>query len=282
MRLQVKRKLRRAKTPEQARAAFGGALPPPKGATYTPDSLGGVDGEWVQAAGTAFGTMLYLHGGGYFGCSAKTHRPITTAYALRGLRVFAANYRLAPEFPHPAALDDALAAYQALLESGVAPESLAIAGDSAGGGLALALLLAAKAAGLPMPACGTVFSPWTDLAITGTSVQANRRRDALLEGRRIGEAADFYLNGADPRNPLISPLYGDFTSLPPLLIHVGAPEILLDDSVRLAAVARQAGVQVKLKIWDNTPHGWQLAQSFLPEARASLDEASAFVKAHLV
>jgi acetyl esterase/lipase len=282
MRWQVKRKLARAKTPAEARAAFGGAMLVPKGATYTPAMLGGVAGEWVRTGGAVFGTMLYLHGGGYFSCSAKTHRPVTTAYALRGLTVFAADYRLAPENPFPAALDDALAAYRALLDSGVAPEKLTLAGDSAGGGLALALLLAAKDAGLPMPACAAVFSPWTDLAITGTSVQVNRRRDALLDGRRMGEAADFYLNGADARNPLISPLYGDLAGLPPLLIHVGEPEILLDDSVRLAAAARQAGVPVTLKVWDNTPHGWQLAQGFLPEARASLDEATAFAKAHLV
>jgi acetyl esterase/lipase len=281
-RWQVKRKLARAKTPADARAAFGNGMLVPKGATYTPADIGGVSGEWVEAVGIAFGTMLYLHGGGYFSCSPKTHRPITTAYALRGLKLFAPDYRLAPENPFPAALDDALAAYKALLASGVAPANLAVAGDSAGGGLALAMLLAAKDAGLPMPACTMLFSPWTDLAITGTSVQVNRRRDALLDGRRMGEAADFYLNGADARNPLVSPLYGDLTGLPPLLIHVGEPEILLDDSVRLAAAARQAGVQVTLKIWDNTPHGWQLAQGFLPEARASLDEAAAFAKLHIV
>ncbi len=281
-RWQVKRKLTRAKTPAEARAALGGAMLVPKGATYTPAVLGGVPGEWVEAPGAPFGTMLYLHGGGYFSCSPKTHRPITTAYALRGLKLFAPDYRLAPEHPFPAALDDALAAYQALLASGVAPANLAVAGDSAGGGLALALLLAAKAKGLPQPACAALFSPWTDLAITGTSVQVNRRRDALLDGRRMGQAADFYLNGADARNPLISPLYGDLAGLPPLLIHVGEPEILRDDSVRLAAAARQAGIRVTLKIWDNTPHGWQLAQGFLPEARTSLDEAAAFAKLHIV
>jgi acetyl esterase/lipase len=132
-----------------------------------------------------------------------------------------------------------------------------------------------------MPACALLFSPWTDLAGTGASLQTNRQRDAMLLSDRLQECASFYLNGADPMNPLASPLYGDFSRLPPLLIQVGDTEILLDDSVRLAAAARAAGVPVNFKIWPNMPHVWQVSQVFMPEARAALNEAAAFAKAHL-
>jgi acetyl esterase/lipase len=281
LRLQVKRKLTRARNANDARRAFATRLPAPPGATFTAGSMGGIAGEWVSAAGIAAGTLLYLHGGGYFACSPSTHRSITAAYATRGLNVFAPDYRLAPEHPFPAAVDDALAVYRALLDSGIAPETLAIGGDSAGGGLALATLLAAKAAGLPMPACAILFSPWTDLAGTGASLQTNRQRDAMLVSDKLQEGASFYLNGTDPKNPLASPLYGDVSGLPPLLIQVGDTEILLDDSTRLAAAAQAAGVTVNLKIWRNMPHVWQVSQIFLPEARAALNEAAAFAKAHL-
>jgi acetyl esterase/lipase len=281
LRLHVKRKLAQARNADDARRAFATRPPAPRGATFTAGLVGGIGGEWVSAGGVEAGTLMYLHGGGYFACSPVTHRPITAAYATRGLRVFAADYRLAPEHPFPAAVDDALAVYRGLLAGGIAPETLAIGGDSAGGGLALATLLGAKAAALPMPACALLFSPWTDLAGTGASLQTNRQRDAMLLSDRLLECASFYLNGADPMNPLASPLYGDFLHLPPLLIQVGDTEILLDDSTRLATAARAAGVPVNLKIWPNMPHVWQVSQVFLPEARAALNEAAAFAKAHL-
>jgi acetyl esterase/lipase len=281
LRLQVKRKLTRAQNAGDARRAFSTRLPAPRGAKFTAGNVGGIAGEWASAGGEEAGTLLYLHGGGYFACSPATHRSITGAYATRGLKVFAPDYRLAPEHPFPAAVDDALAAYRALLAGGIAPETLAIGGDSAGGGLALATLLGAKAAELPMPACALLFSPWTDLAGTGASLQTNRKRDAMLVSDKLLDGASFYLNGADPTNPLASPLYGDLAGLPPLLIQVGDTEILLDDSTRLATAARAAGVTVNLKIWPNMPHVWQVSQVFLPEARAALDEAAAFAKAHL-
>jgi len=281
LRIQVKRKLTRALNADDARRAFATRLPAPRGATFTAGSVGGIAGEWVSAGGEEAGTLLYLHGGGYFACSPSTHRSITVAYATRGLKIFAADYRLAPEHPFPAAVDDALAVYRALLGSGIAPETLAIGGDSAGGGLAMATLLAAKAAGLPMPACALLFSPWTDLAGTGASLKTNRQRDAMLVSDKLQECVSFYLAGADPKNPLASPLYGNFSGLPPLLIQVGDTEILLDDSTRLAAAARAAGVPVNLKIWPNMPHVWQVSQVFMPEARAALNEAAAFAKTHL-
>ncbi len=280
LRFTVKRKLARITTPLAARAVLGNnPPPPPKGASFSPGRLGGVEGEWVRAGENSAGTLLYLHGGGYFSCSPVTHRAITAAFALRGFRVFAPSYRLAPENPFPAALQDALAVYRALLAQ--APGHFAVGGDSAGGGLALALLLAAKAEGLAMPACAALFCPWTDLAATGASLIRNAARESMLYSPKMKEAAELYLQGQDPTNPLASPLYGDFTGLPPLLIQVGAPEVLLDNSTRVAARAEAAGVPVDLTIWDNLPHVWHVAQHFLPEARTALDQAASFAKSAL-
>lgn len=282
LRFSVKRQLGKVASPQAARNTFERSAPAsPPGARHQPGKLGGVAGDWVTSGGVPSGTILYLHGGGYFACSPVTHRAITGGLALRGFRVFAAEYRLAPEHPYPAAVDDGLNVYKALLAQGVSPLTTVIAGDSAGGGLVLAVLLAARAEGLPMPSSALLFSPWTDLAGTGDSLKSNLRRDPMLRGERIFEATAFYVNGADPKDPLISPLYGDLTGLPPLCIQVGDSEVLLDDSTRLAARASAAGVRVSLKIWKNVPHVWQLFQIFLPEARAALAEASAFAKANL-
>jgi acetyl esterase/lipase len=224
--------------------------------------------------------MLYLHGGGYVGGSTATHRPISAAFAIRGLDVFVPDYRLAPENAFPAAVDDGLAAYKGLLDAGIAPAKLTIAGDSAGGGLALAILLAAKAEGVTMPACAILLSPWTDLAVTGETVRTNLDRDPMLTDSVLKDNAAFYLNGADPKNPLASPLYGDLAGLPPLMITAGDTEVLLEDSTRFAARAREHGVAVSLKIWEGMPHVWQLFQRVLPEARAAIEEAARFAKAH--
>jgi acetyl esterase/lipase len=280
LKFQVKRKLGKATSAADVRKAFGAPLPPPRGAKYSPDNIGGIAGEWTQAGGAAAGTILYLHGGGYMACSPKTHRPITAAYALRGVKVFTPDYRLAPEHPFPAAIDDALAAYKGLLALGTPPEKLAISGDSAGGGLALALLLAIKAEGLAMPSSALAFSPWTDLAITGATIRTNLARDSMLHGNTMKDGASFYLGGADAENPLASPLYGDLAGLPPLFITVGEAEVLRDDATRFADKAKAAGVKVQIKIWDNMPHVWQLFQFLLPEARAAMDEAAMFAKAH--
>ena len=252
----------------------------PASVRITPANLNGIPGEWVESPNSGDTVMLYLHGGGYFGCSAETHRPITVWFALHGFRVFAPNYRLAPENPFPAAVDDAVAAYRGLLANGHSAQRLVIAGDSAGGGLALSLLLALRAAGTPLPAAAALFSPWTDLAATGESIRTNARRCAMFNGEDIGPSARYYLGTADPRNPLASPLYADLSGLPPLLIHVGADECLRDDSKRVAEKARAAGVPVELKIWPVVPHAWQLAHQILPEARQSLHETSEFLRKH--
>jgi epsilon-lactone hydrolase len=240
--------------------------------------VGGVPGEWVGGPGETKSVLLYLHGGGYFGCSAMSHRPITVGFALQGFRVFAPDYRLAPENPFPAAVDDAVAAYRGLLSKGNLPERIVVGGDSAGGGLALSLLLALRAAGVALPAGAALFSPWTDLAATGESIRTNAARCAMFHGPDISLSARYYLGETDPRNPLASPLYADFTGFPPILIHVGADEVLRDDSTRLAERARAAGVRVELRIWPVVPHAWQLAPHRIPEARESSRESAAFLR----
>ncbi len=281
LRLFVKRRLAKAFTPQQARAAFG--KHPPQavpGVTFSAGREGGISGEWARAVSPAAGVMLYLHGGGYFACSPKTHRPITGGFALHDLTVFAPDYRLAPENPYPAAIEDALAAYRALLAAH-GPGRLVVAGDSAGGGLALATVLAAREAGLALPAGLVLFSPWTDLAGTGPSIQANAARESMLVGPRIQEVAALYLDGAHPETPLASPLYGDLGGLPPVLVQASDREILLDDSTRLAEKIRAAGGRAELTIWPNLPHVWQISQSFLPEARQALGQAAHFAKSAL-
>jgi monoterpene epsilon-lactone hydrolase len=252
----------------------------PASVSVTPAEENGIPGEWVESPNSAERVLLYLHGGGYFGCSAETHRPITASFALQGFRVFAPNYRLAPENPFPAALDDAVAAYRSLLAKGFSPQRIVIAGDSAGGGLALSLMLVLRAACAPLPTAAALFSPWTDLAATGESVRTNTRRCAMFHGPAVGPTARLYLGNADPRNPLASPLYADLSGLPPLLIHVGANETLRDDSTRLAEKARAPGMAVELKVWPVVPHVWQLAPHRIPEARQSLQEAAAFLRRH--
>ena len=246
----------------------------------TPTVVKGIPGEWIESPNSTQAVLLYLHGGGYFGCSAETHRPVTVWFAQHGFRVFAPNYRLAPENPFPAAVDDAVSVYRGLLADGQVQQSLVVAGDSAGGGLALSLALALRASGSQLPAAAALFSPWTDLAATGESIRTNAARCAMFNGADIGPSARYYLGNTDPHNPLASPLYADLSDLPPLLIHVGADECLRDDSTRVAEKAAAAGVTVELKVWPVVPHAWQLAHQLLPEARQSLKESCEFLRRH--
>jgi epsilon-lactone hydrolase len=278
LKVQVKRKLRGQTDVAKVRATLEAVKHPvPRGVMAQPRTIGGVVGEWLQPEkGGIGGTLLYLHGGGYFACSAATHRPITTGFAKRGLQVFVPDYRLAPEHPFPAAIDDAIAAYRGLIASGIPASSITMGGDSAGGGLALATLLSLRDAGDELPAAAMLFSPWTDLAGTGASLVSNDRRDAMFKGDDIAAGAEPYLSGTDPKNPLASPLYAELHGLPPLLIHAGTYEVLLDDSTRLAHRARDAGTDVTLRTWPVVPHVWPLF-SFLPEARESMDDAARFL-----
>jgi monoterpene epsilon-lactone hydrolase len=278
----VKRRLKNVREYRRARQILRpDPYKAPPSIRVTSAQLGGVPGEWVEGSHSGDITLLYLHGGGYFGCSAEGYRPITVGFALQEFRVYAPDYRLAPENPFPSAIEDATAVYRALLAEGSPAERIVVAGDSAGGGLALSLLLALRASGTPLPAAAALFSPWTDLAATGDSIRTNASRCAMFNGPDIGPSARYYLGDADPRNPLASPLYADLAGLPPLLIHVGADECLRDDSTRLAEKALAAGVPVELKIWPVVPHAWQLLPHIVPEARQSLRESGAFLRAQI-
>ncbi len=221
--------------------------------------------------------MLYLHGGGYRLGSPATYRHFTWRIATAArARLLVLDYRLAPEHPFPAALDDALAAYRWLAANAAGRH--VVMGDSAGGGLALALLLRLRDAGLAPPDAAVVLSPWTDLALTGASLQTNAEADPMLNADDLPAFAADYLAGADPRNPYASPLYGDPTGLPPTLIHVGGDEILYDDAVRMAEKMRTAGCAVELRIWPRMPHVWHLLAPMLPEAKFAIADIGAFVE----
>ena len=278
VRWRVKRRLRGALDYRAAREILRpDPYEVPPSVRVSPAKVGGVPGEWLESAASAQNVVLYLHGGGYFGCSAETHRPITAFYAMSGFRVFAPDYRLAPENKFPAAVEDAVAVYRGLLAAGAAPQRLFVSGDSAGGGLAVSLMLALRDARAPLPAGAALFSPWTDLAATGESVRTNAKRCAMFHGADIAPTARYYLGDVDSKNPLASPLYGDLRGLPPILIHVGEDEVLRDDSKRLAERALAAGVHAELKVWPVVPHAWQLAPHRIPEAAQSLQEAAAFL-----
>lgn len=224
--------------------------------------------------------MLYLHGGGYIGCSPETHRSLAGSLAvrLRG-QLWVPDYRLAPENPYPAALEDALSSYSHLLRvRNVDPKRLIVAGDSAGGGLAVAMVLAARDRSMPLPAALVTYSPWTDMAITGDSIDENSDKCAMFAGDTIRRAAVFYVGDRDPRDPLISPLYGTFAQFPPVLIHASTDEVLRDDSVRLASAIDRDGGTVKLRLWRRVPHVWQFFPAVLPEAQESLEETREFVE----
>jgi epsilon-lactone hydrolase len=242
------------------------------------DLLGGVPTEWTRAPRPHRGVILYCHGGGYALGSPKVYRGLAARLATStGCDVAAIDYRLAPEHPYPAAPDDAISAYRDLLSRAIDPRSIVIAGDSAGGNLALVTLLRARDSGLMLPCAAVLLSPWTDLTGSGASMRANVKRDPMLPAHRIDEAARLYARHADLAHPDISPLFADLTGLPPLAIHVGTTEVLLDDSQRLAERARQHGVDVELSIWHRMPHVFPMFADFIPEGRRALSDIGAFV-----
>ena len=239
------------------------------------------NGEWIEPDGGSMParTLLYLHGGGYFFCSPETHRSITIALATGAeARVFAPDYRLAPEHPYPAAIEDAVAAYRALIADGIPPGRIVIGGDSAGGGLTLATLLSLRAAGDPLPAGAILFSPWTDLAGTGETLVSNDRTDVMFHGNGLKSGASKYLGSTPANDPLASPLYADLAGLPPLFLQASGAEVLLSDSTRLVEKARAAGVAIESEIWPKLPHVWQIFSPFMPEAKAALAKAAEFLR----
>lgn len=243
--------------------------------TLAERTYGGVPALDVRVDGAdAAGVILYLHGGGYVIGSARTGANLAAPLSRRsGVPAVSLEYRLAPEHPFPAGVHDALAAYREL-----AGQPVVIAGDSAGGGLALATVIAARAEGLSMPAGVVLFSPWTDVALTGPSIDARGDYDPLFSRPNMEETAELYLGGADPRNELASPVLADLTGLPPLLVQVGSAEVLLDDSLRLVARAAEQEVDVSLDVIAGAPHVFQYFEGLLPEADEALDHAATFVK----
>jgi len=258
---------------ERRAATESVAAQPPPGTIVEQADAGGVPAEWVVAdAVPASRVLMYLHGGAYqIGSPATLRHMIALVSAAAQVRVLSVDYRLAPEHPFPAAVDDALAAFRYLLRSGIAPTSLAIAGDSAGGGLALATLIALRDSSEPLPIAAVALSPWTDLALTGESLRTRADVEIMLNPAGMPETAETYLAGADPRHPYASPLYADLHGLPPVLIQVGDAEVILDDSTRFAAKARTAGVDVTLEVWDDMPHVWQAFAGLLPESDKAIE-----------
>ncbi len=241
----------------------------------------GVPGEWIIPEGAETEhIILYLHGGSYSAGSSHSHRALAgnIAYAAKA-RALTIDYRLAPEHPYPAALEDALAAYEWLIEKHAKPEQITVAGDSAGGGLTIALLVALRERDIPMPASAVVLSPWTDLTASGESWQTNAEADYVINGESLRVSAQLYLDSADPRDPLASPVYANLAGLPPLLIQVGSDEILLSDSTHLAEHARRADVDVTLEIWDGMQHVWHFAANLVPEARQAIEKIGEFIMA---
>ena len=259
------------------------AMPLPDGVTGEPVDAGGVPCEWQATADHGDGVVLYVHGGGYVAGSVASHRNLTGHLAkASGCRVLSVDYRLAPEHPHPAPVDDAVTAYRWLLDQGIDASNIAISGDSAGGGLTVATQLAIRDQGLPMPAASVPISPWVDMSASGESFQTRADLDPMVSHENIaGIAANFLGPDGDPDDPLASPLCGDLTGLPPMLIHVGDHEVLLSDSQALAAKAEAEGVDVTLEVWPEMIHVWHSLAGMCDEADEAIAKAAEFISSHV-
>lgn len=244
----------------------------------TPVSLGSVKGEWVVPSKIeSHRVILYFHGGGYCFGSAEARRALVSEIAVAaGARALAIDYRLAPEHPFPAALDDAISAYRWLLGKGTSPQGIVMVGDSAGGGLALSACMALRDGGAPLPAAVVGLSPWTDLSMSGWSILKKAKSDPTVTFRNLSVCARHYLKNTNPTNPFASPLFGDFSNLPPLLIHVGSKEILLDDATRISDKADTAGISASVEVFDGMPHVFQTYPN-LPETKGSISRIGSFI-----
>jgi acetyl esterase/lipase len=262
---------------------FTSPVKPPRGVERISVKEQGIDGEWLIPHGAEEDSaVLYIHGGAWFLGSTNTHRRLAGALAkVSGVRVLSINYRLAPEHPFPAALEDCQAAYEWLLAQGIAPGKIIVAGDSAGGNLALALLVSLRDQGKALPAGAVGISPVTDLTGSGASYQTRRKLDPYFNQMGNNSLSRDYLGTADAHHPYLSPLFADLSGLPPLLIQVGDHEILLDDSILFGEKARAAGVQVEVEVWQGMFHVFQLYADILPEARQALVHVAQFVRARL-
>jgi monoterpene epsilon-lactone hydrolase len=248
--------------------------------TAEPVTANGVRAEWTSTPqDNRDAALLYVHGGGYVIGSLDSHRHLVSE-AGRAAKAWALalDYRLAPEHPFPAAVEDTVSGYRYLLSRGIRPGHIAIAGDSAGGGLVVAAMLAIREAALPQPACGWCISPWVDMEGIGESMLAKAEADPMVQKAGLLEMAKLYLGGADPRSPLAAPIYADLKGLPPLLIQVGAAETLLDDAIRLAQVAGAADVRVDLQIWPEMVHVWHIFHPELKAGRKAIEQGGAYVR----
>jgi epsilon-lactone hydrolase len=274
----------RGEVPIAAARAFFEAIsaeaPRPPGIDIEEAEGLGVVGEWLRPRdGDDGGVILYVHGGAFVLGSRNTHRQIASQIAIAArARALVVDYRLAPEHPFPAGLDDAVRSYRALLDAGVDARRIVIAGDSAGGGLALAALVALREAGCPLPAGAVLLSPWTDLALSGPSHVTRAAADPLLATEGMPGFVRAYLGDRDPRTPLASPLYADLAGLPPLFVQVGDDEVLLDDATRVATRAEAASVKVTLEVWEGMWHVFQQTAARVPEAREAVLRIGAFVR----
>jgi acetyl esterase/lipase len=249
-------------------------------ATISQVEANGVPGELVRADGAPQNAVtLYLHGGGYVIGSPKTHRELAKRLsAASGGSVLVIDYRLAPEDPFPAPVEDAVSAYRWLLDQGNDPSALSIAGDSAGGGLTVATLVSLRDQGLPLPSCGVCLSPWVDMEGMGESMTSRAHADPMVQREGLVGMAGVYLGGADPRSPLAAPLYADLSGLPPLLVQVGTRETLYDDATRLAYEAARAGVATTFEPWDEMIHVWHLFAPLLDEGQQAIERIGEFVR----
>ena len=256
------------------------STPLPEGATHELVDAGGVPSEWIEMPRSRKDRVfLFIHGGGYYRGSSQSTRSVAAWIAgATAARVLSINYRLAPEHPFPAAVEDTHATYRWLQSEGVTADRIVVGGISAGGGLTLALLLAAREAGQPLPAGAVPMSAWTDLAQTGETFRTNAADDPSISKEYLDRFSELYLNGVDPRTPLASPIYGDLHGLPPMLMQVGSVETMLDDSLIFAERARAAGVGVTLEVWPDMFHGWQSAASGLEEARQAVERIGEFYR----
>lgn len=286
LRAVVRPALRRQRDSFSARRAFAaGAWLNARGRPwlrFEADRLGTIPALWTRRPEPGAPVVLYFHGGGYVTGSPRTHAPLARYLGRRAsVDICLPRYRLAPEHPFPAAFDDACAAWDALIARGHAPSQIVLGGDSAGGGLALALLSHICATGAARPAGLVAFSPFTDLTCSGASLHENASREILLPAERLPVLCARILQGADPADPRISPLFGVFTGAPPVFLQAARTEILRDDTVRMAERLRAQGVETRCDIWGNLPHVWQFYPGWLPEARSALAQAGDFVSARL-
>ncbi len=246
-------------------------------------NAGGVPAEWLTPeTASGDGVLMYLHGGGYCIGSMTSHRHMIANIArAAGVRALSVGYRLSPEHPFPAGLDDAVTVYRWLVEKGTPPKCIVIGGDSAGGGLTLATLLKLREDGIDQPAGAVLISPWTDLTSSGDSIRTQAASDPILNPDRVGHIAQWYADGADVTLPLISPLFADLVGLPPLFVQVGSAEILLDDSTRLAQAALDQGLDLELDVWEDMFHVWHYYADWIPEGREAIEKIAHFMSAKL-